>query len=141
MGFLIVKALHIISMVAWFAGLFYIWRLFVYHAETESEEVRKTLAVMERRLYKVIMTPAMIATIVFGLGLIHFQLDTLLSTYWFWVKLVLVTVLIGIHHMANMYRKKLLNGERFDSKRFRILNEMPTLILIAVVFLAVLKPF
>jgi putative membrane protein len=141
MLYLWVKAFHIISMVAWFAGLFYIWRLFVYHAETGSSEVKETLAIMERRLYRAIMNPAMLATLFFGLWLIHIRKDAILNSGWLWVKLVLVTILLGIHHLANSYRKRLLAGIVYNSKRFRILNEIPTLILIATVILAILKPF
>ncbi len=140
MLYLTFKALHFVALIAWFAGMFYIWRLFVYHAETDSEHVRKTLAVMEHRLYRIIMVPASTATLLFGLATLS-QVPALMQSAWIWVKLAFVAGLFALQFLANHYRKRLGAGERFDSKRFRILNEVPTLILIAVVLLAVFKPF
>ena len=137
--YLTLKALHIISLVAWFAGIFYIWRLFVYHAETNSEEVKKTLAIMEEKLYRIIMNPAMIATILFGSLLFYLQWNSFSSMIWIWTKISLVVLLIGLQHLANRYRKRLLLGEKFNSKQFRILNEVPTLLLFLIVFLVVFK--
>lgn len=141
MGYLWIKAFHIIFMVAWFAGMFYIWRLFVYHSETDSQEVKNTLTVMEKKLYRIIMTPAMILTVVFGLWMLFLRFDSFAGVYWIWLKLLFVTALIWLHFYSNSYRKKLVSGETFPSRRFRILNEVPTLILFAVVILAVIKPF
>ena len=141
MGYLWLKALHIISFVAWFAGMFYIWRLFVYHAETKSQEVRDTLAVMERKLYKIIMMPAATLTLVFGIWMLVLAWDAYYMRAWIWLKVSLVLVLLFLHFLSDYYRKKLLSGAVYNSKKFRILNEMPTLILFAVVILATLKPF
>jgi protoporphyrinogen IX oxidase len=132
--------MHIISLVAWFAGIFYIWRLFVYHSETESEDVRSTLSVMERKLYKYIMNPAMYSTILFGTLLFLELWEVYKNQFWIWAKIFLVSLLIGFQFLADSYRLKLLEGKRYNSKRFRILNEVPTLILIAVVYLVVFKP-
>lgn len=140
MLYLTFKALHFVALVAWFAGMFYIWRLFVYHAETDSDAVRETLAVMEGKLYRIIMVPASVATLCFGLATIS-QVPTVLQSAWIWVKLGFVAGLFALQFLANRFRKRLAAGERFDSKRFRMLNEVPTLILIVVVLLAVFKPF
>jgi putative membrane protein len=128
-------------MVAWFAGMFYIWRLFVYHAETSSEEVKKTLTVMENKLYKIIMTPAMIVTVTLGIWMILLKLDYFLSVTWIWIKLAAVTLLIVLHFMSASYKSRLQSGEAFHSKKFRMMNEIPTLILFIAVILAILKPF
>jgi len=141
MMYLWIKALHIISMVAWFAGIFYIWRLFVYHAETESEDVRKTLQIMERRLYFAIMMPAMIATVIFGLWLVILAWESFYQSGWLWTKIGLVFLVLGSHFMSDYYRRKLLEGRKYHSKIFRILNEVPTILLIVIVILVVLKPF
>ncbi|HMV44470.1 MAG TPA: protoporphyrinogen oxidase HemJ [Leptospiraceae bacterium] len=135
------KALHIISLIAWFAGIFYIWRLFVYHTETNSEDVKATLAIMERKLYTIIMRPAMFATLFFGFGLFYLQWNAFSNSIWIWLKIFLVILVVGQHHMANFYRKKLLEGVVYRSKKFRILNEIPTLLMILIVILVVFKPF
>ena len=141
MGYLWIKAFHLISLIAWFAGMFYIWRLFVYHSETDSQEVKNTLSIMEKKLYKIIMTPAMILTVTFGLWMLFLRLDSFLNVYWIWLKILIVCLLIGLHFSADYYRKLLLSGNEFPSRKFRIINEIPTLILFAVVILAVIKPF
>lgn len=142
--YLWMKALHIISLVAWFAAMFYIWRLFVYHCENPNSEVKAQLNIMAEKLIRIIMTPAMLSTVLFGLILIFVQYGTLErfgSAGWLHTKIALVLVLLYLHHLAYRYRKRLDAGEQFISKKFRILNEIPTLLLIAIVILAVLKPF
>lgn len=132
-----VKALHIIAVVSWFAGLFYLPRLFVYHADCEDEVGRKRFTLMERRLYKQIMNPAMMVTFILGLSLLA----------WFpvggWVvaKFVLVLVLIGFHVWCGRQINRLENGHGLSAKTYRLVNEIPTVLLIAIVFLVVLKPF
>ncbi len=135
------KAIHIIGLIAWFAGIFYIWRLFVYHVEATSEEVKSTLAVMERKLYKIIMVPAMIVTLIFGFAMLYLQWNAFAYTIWIWLKIFLVFLVIGQHHLANYYRKKLLEGVVYRSRKFRLWNEVPTLLMILIVILVVLKPF
>ena len=135
------RALHIVGFVAWFAGMFYIWRLFVYHAESESEAVKQTLDVMAEKLYRIIMRPASLFTLLCGLGTLWFRSDLLTASYWIYVKLALVAGLFAWQFLANQYRKRLLAREAIPSRRFRLMNEVPTLILLAVVFLAVFKPF
>ncbi|MCB1324631.1 MAG: CopD family protein [Spirochaetales bacterium] len=142
MVYLVSKSLHIIGFVAWFAAMFYIWRLFVYHAEARSEDVRQTLATMERRLYRAILVPASVFTLVFGFVTLYIRWDALAATYWIWIKLALVGGLLVLQQMAAYYRNQLLQGVTYaSSRRFRLLNEVPTLILIVIVLLAVLKPF
>lgn len=137
----ILKALHLISMVCWFAGLFYLPRLYVYWVDAPNKAASDMLSTMARKLYSYIMNPAMVATWGFGLWLLHLNPDWL-SQGWLHAKLTLVVLLTGYHHVLGAYRKKLVNGTCTKSGRFfRILNEVPTVILLIVVFLAVLKPF
>lgn len=139
--FLYIKALHIISMVAWFAGLFYLPRLFVYHASTSSIDTQNTFKIMERKLYKYIMTPAAILTTIFGLWmLIEYSWVVYKKQMWLHMKLGLV-VLLWIYHLycgklVNMFQ----NGRNyFSSKFYRFFNEIPTIFLISIVFLVVVK--
>lgn len=113
----------------------------MYHCETDSREVKDTLSVMEKKLYKIIMTPAMILTVFFGLWMLILRFDSFRNVYWIWIKLLFIIGLIYLHFLAGSYRRKLLQGIRYNSKKFRILNEVPTLILFIAVILAVLKPF
>ena len=141
MIYLWLKALHIISLIAWMAAMFYLPRLFVYHADAVAGgEPSETFKVMERRLYKAIMTPAMIATWIFGLALmIEVQAWT---QGWFHLKLLLVLVLSGLHGWLGVRLKGFANdSNRMSSRTFRIVNEVPTLLVIAIVILAVVKPF
>lgn len=141
--YLEIKALHIISVVAWMAGMFYLPRLFVYHAEARPHsEISETFKVMERRLLRVIINPAMIATFVFGGALLLIPGVVDWSEGWMHAKLLLVFVLSGVHGVLSRHRRAFSSDTNEKSPRyFRILNEVPTLILIAVVFLVVLKPF
>jgi len=134
-----VKALHIVFMVTWFAGLFYLPRLFVYHADTQDEAGRTRFKIMERKLYFGIMTPGALLTIAFGIWL---WLGYGISGAWLHAKLLLVAVLIGYH----LWCGKLVADFKFDRNRhshvwYRWFNEFPVLILIAVVILVVVKPF
>ena len=134
-----IKSIHIIFMVAWFAGLFYLPRLFVYHAMTEDTPGRERLKTMERRLYNGIMAPGAVLTIVFGTWL---WLGYGITGGWLHVKLALVAVLIAYH----LWCGKLLRDFRHernihDHVWYRWFNEFPTVILIAVVILTVVKPF
>jgi protoporphyrinogen IX oxidase len=138
--YLWMKAMHIISLIAWYAGIFYIWRLFVYHSMTESDDVRKTLEIMEKKLMRYIMMPAAVSTIFFGLILLMIQWHSISGTYWFWIKLVLVTLVLAQHFLAGYYRKKLAAGVKYNHVIFRYWNEFPTVLLIVIVILAVVKP-
>jgi len=134
-----IKVLHIISFISWFAGLFYLPRLYVYHVENaDHEHTRKTLEIMEYKLLKFIMNPAMIATWVFGVALIHY----VGTVGWLHAKITLVVILSAFHMYLGVVRKKLINEpSKYSSKYFRFINEVPTVILIIIVILVVVKPF
>ncbi|MGH8486396.1 MAG: protoporphyrinogen oxidase HemJ [Pseudomonas sp.] len=141
MLFLWIKALHIVSVVCWFAGLFYLPRLFVYHAQSEDSISKERFITMERKLYRGIMGPAMIATFVFGIWLLSLT-PGFLSQGWMHAKLTLVILLTGYHHMCGAQLKRFARGENTRSHVFyRWFNEVPVLILLAVVILVVVKPF
>ena len=141
-AYLWLKALHLIAMVSWFAGLFYMPRLFVYHTQTSDAEGRARFSTMEEKLYRIIMRPAMIATVVLGFALLALSWSTLAGTLWIWLKIVIVFGLIGYHHVCGSLIRRFAAGEAPHSERwFRVFNELPTLVLIVVVLLAVLKPF
>jgi len=142
MLYLWLKALHIIAMVCWFAGLFYLPRLFVYHAMSEDDTSRERFCVMERKLYRGIMLPSMIATLIFGVWLIGLNPGYYFSQGWMHAKLGLVVVLIGYQHLCGAQLKCFARGENQRSHVFyRWFNEAPVLVLLAVVILVVVKPF
>ncbi|NWG46708.1 MAG: protoporphyrinogen oxidase HemJ [Alphaproteobacteria bacterium] len=140
-GYFWLKALHIVAVVAWMAGLFYLPRLFVYHADAApGGEASETFKVMERRLLKAIMNPAMIATWVLGI-LTAFAIGAW-ADGWLHAKLLFVLVLTGVHHMLARDLKAFAADARPHGARYyRLLNEVPTLGLILIVLLVVLKPF
>ena len=142
--YLALKALHIISFTAWMAGLLYLPRLYVYHAEAKvGGELSETLKVMERKLLRFIMNPAMILTFILGIWLIVITgIGAPGSGAWIHAKLVLVLGLAGFHGMCASWRKKFANDANEKTHKFyRWMNEVPTVALILIVFLAVLKPF
>ncbi len=136
-----VKAFHIISVMAWMAGMLYLPRLFVYHcAAPVGSELSETFKVMERRLLRAIINPAMIASFVFGLWLVW--LGGWAFATWFQAKFVLVIIMTGVHGMLSRYRRDFAADQnRHSPKFYRIINEVPTLLMIVIVLLAVLKPF
>ncbi|MNT08436.1 hypothetical protein D3C72_1431790 [compost metagenome] len=141
MLYLWIKALHIVSVVCWFAGLFYLPRLFVYHAQSQDSISQERFVIMERKLYRGIMLPAMIASLVFGIWLLSLT-PGFLSQGWMHAKLTLVVLLIGYHHMCGAQLKRFARGENKRSHVFyRWFNEAPVLVLLAVVILVVVKPF
>ncbi|WP_375741596.1 protoporphyrinogen oxidase HemJ [Pseudomonas boanensis] len=141
MLYLWLKALHIIAIVCWFAGLFYLPRLFVYHAMSEDAASRERFIIMERKLYRGIMGPSMIATLVFGLWMLYLN-TSLFSQGWLHAKLTLVVLLIGYHHACGSLLKRFSRGENRRSHVFyRWFNEVPVLFLIAIVIMVVVKPF
>ena len=137
------KAFHIISFIAWMAGMLYLPRLFVYHcAVAPGSEASELFKVMERRLYKLIMTPAMLATFAFGIllaltpGLVDWHAG------WFYVKLVVVLGLGGVHGAMNKWRRGFLNDANAKPQRFyRIANEVPTVLMLVAVIMVVVQPF
>jgi putative membrane protein len=138
-----VKSLHIVSVVAWMAGLLYLPRLFVYHVDCPTGSNRAAmLAIMERRLLRGIMLPALGMT--YGFGLLLAATPGVVDWHraWFWAKLALVAALTAFHLLLAHWRRDLANGKVAHSARFyRTINEIPTVLLIAIVILVVVKPF
>ncbi len=135
-----VKAFHLIFMVCWFAGIFYLPRLFVNHAMTNDPSTRAQLAQMERKLYRFV-TPFMFLTLGFGLWLASYNLDYYLQSPWFLIKVGLVGLLIGYHFYCGAIVKRLADDSDQRSHVFyRFFNEFPVLILFAVIILVVVKP-
>jgi putative membrane protein len=137
-----VKAFHIIFMVAWFAGIFYLPRLFVNHAMAEEEDVRARLVLMERKLYRFI-TPWMLLTIIFGFWLLFdYAWAAYANMWWLHLKLVLVAALVGYHFYCGKLLRDLANNRcQYSHIWFRWFDELPVLVLFVVVILAVVKPF
>lgn len=139
-----VLSFHLIAIVAWFAALFYLPRLFVYHAyalEEGDDTGCQRFQVMERKLYRGIMVPAMVCVVVLGLWLVVLN-PAVLQQGWFYTKAALVVVLIGFHHMCLAHLKRFANGGKTRRHVFyRFFNEVPTIVLVAVVILTVVKPF
>ncbi len=139
---LLIKSFHIIAMVAWFAGLFYLPRLFAYHAATQLPEMQQQFAIMERRLFYAIMTPAAVVTILLGIWLAAINWERVSVAYWFWIKVILVAGLVIYHLLCEKYRRELATGKsQRTSKFYRAFNEIPTLLLIIIVLLVELQPF
>ncbi len=136
------KALHIISIICWMAGLLYLPRLFVYHVNAKkNSELDKTLQLMENRLLRIIMNPAMISSILFGsLNAYIYGFSAL--GYWFHLKMLFVVILAAYHGFLSRCRKNFVKGEnKYSEKFYRIINEIPSLLMVLIVFLVVLKPF
>ena len=140
--YLWIKALHIISVLAWAAGMLYLPRLFVYHADkSPGSEASEMLKVMERRLSHAIVNPAMIATFVFGALLLVTPNLIDWSTVWIYAKLVLVVIMLGLQRAFSRWRLDFEADRNARSARFyRVANEVPTLLLIAIVILVVVRP-
>ncbi|MFM7636918.1 MAG: CopD family protein [Crocinitomicaceae bacterium] len=145
MDYQVVKALHIIFVVSWFAGLFYIVRLFIYHVEALKEEEPKQsilvdqYRIMQRRLWWIITTPAMLLTLVFGIWMLVLN-PTLLKLGWMHLKLGFIVLLLIYHASCQVIMFRLANGEHtLTSAKLRVWNEVATLFLVAIVFIVVLK--
>ncbi len=141
-----IKAFHIIAVIAWMAGMLYLPRLFVYHCAAEKGSVQsETFKVMERRLLRGIINPAMIATWIFGLWLAWLGPDSRYGWFdagWLQAKLVFVLALSAVHGLLSRWRKDFAADRNRHSQRFyRIINEIPTILMIGIVLLVVLKPF
>ena len=139
-----VKALHVIAVISWMAGMLYLPRLFVYHAgAAPGSELSETLKVMERRLYKAIIVPAMAATWILGLTLVFaFDVIDLRTAHWLHAKFLLVVLLSGAHGAMSRWRKDFAADRNTRSPRFfRIANEVPTVLMVLIVLLVVIKPF
>ena len=141
--YLWIKALHVISVIAWMAGMLYLPRLFVYHVDAKPGSTQsETFKVMERRLLRAIINPAMIATWVFGLLLLAIDSPAIWASGWIWVKLAAVLAMSALHGFLARWRKDFAgDGNRRSARFYRVMNEVPTLFMIAIVILAVVKPF
>jgi putative membrane protein len=139
--YLWLKALHIVAVIAWMAGRFYLPRLFVYHSTTKpGSELSETFKMMERRLINFIMMPAMIVTWIVGIVLV-FQ-GQWLGAGWFHAKFVLVVLMTVLHGLfAHWVNEFSFDRNRYSEKTYRVINELPTLLLIVIVVLVVVKPF
>jgi len=135
------KALHVIAVIAWMAGMLYLPRLFVYHCAAEpGSKQSETFKVMERRLLQAIINPAMIATWLLGLGLAFCGGG--FAFHWLQAKILLVLALSGIHGLlAHWVRDFAADRNRHSQKFYRIINEIPAVLMVAIVILAVVKPF
>lgn len=136
-----VQGFHVIFMVCWFAGLFYLPRIFVYYAQAEADTTKRTLATMARKLYKFV-TPFMVLTVVFGLWRLSFQWEYYLTATWMQAKLAGVAFLIGYHIQCGVYMGRIDRGE--DQKThvfYRFFNEVPVLFLFAIVLFVYTRPF
>jgi putative membrane protein len=139
------KALHLIGIVVWFAGLFYLVRLFVYHAEAREQPepaqtiLKKQYELMEKRLYNIITTPGMAVTVAMALGLIYTE-PGILKSGWLHIKLSFVALLLIYHFYCGRIMRQLAKGEcQWTGQQFRALNEAPTILLVIIVLLAVFK--
>ncbi len=138
-----VKAFHIVAMVAWFCGLFYLPRLFVYHAMSEDNISHERFIVMERKLYKGITTPAMWVTIILGVWMLYDYAWTLyITSLWMQLKLGLVLLLLGYHHLCGYYLRLFAEGKNLHSHVFyRLFNEVPLFFLAFIIILVIVRPF
>lgn len=138
-----VKAFHIIFVVTWFSAMFYLPRLFVYHAMTEDKAGKERFKIMERKLYRGIMTPSALLTLIFGVWLLsYYSLEQIATMGWLHAKLTLVLLLFAYHGMCgSMVRKFAADKNERSHTYYRWFNELPVLALIAIVILVVVKPF
>ena len=141
-SYLLFKSLHLIAVISWMVGLLYLPRIFVYHVEnSEKKEATEIFETMEKRLYFYIMRPAMIATWLFGVILIYINGLDIFSQLWMHIKLALVIFLTIYHEYLGICLKSLkLKTNTKTSKFFRIINEVPTIILIFIIFIVIFKP-
>ena len=141
MSYDVIKALHLISVMSWMAGLLYLPRLFVYHAETTIGSVRaETFKVMERRLLKAIMNPAMILTFIFGFWMMY-ENPALFYEHWMQIKIVCVLLMAGCHGKFSKMRRMFETDQAvMNDKRYRIWNEVPTVLMIIIVVMVIVKP-
>ena len=139
--YLLFKSLHLIAVISWMAGLLYLPRIFVYHSEANHVSQKDVFKTMERKLYNYIMMPAMLLSWLFGILLIHSLGFTIFLEFWMKIKIVLVSILTYYHFLLGKYLNDFAkNNNQKSSKFFRIINEVPTIILIVVVFVVVFKP-
>ncbi len=140
--YLIIKSLHLIAVISWMAGLLYLPRIFVYHVENyEKKEATNIFEIMEKRLYNYIMRPAMLFSWIFGIILIYLNGLDVLSNLWMQIKLALVIILSGYHEYLGKCLMSLKNRTNTKTAKFyRYINEAPTILLILIVFVVIIKP-
>ena len=144
-AYLLFKSIHLIAVISWMAGLLYLPRIFVYHSEAitknKSEDLASTFKIMERRLFIYIMNPAMIVSWIFGVLLIHIIGVDSLSFFWLQLKLLFIITLTIYHFYLFHCLKKFADDKNLNTSKFyRIINEIPTILLIAIIFVVVFKP-
>ena len=139
--YLLFKSLHLIAVISWMAGLLYLPRIFVYHTEADHESQKNIFKIMERKLYNFIMMPAMLLSWIFGVLLIHSIGFSAFSELWMQIKTISVILLTYYHFTLGKYLNDFaLDNNQKSSRFFRIYNEIPTIILIVVIFVAIFKP-
>ena len=139
--YLLFKSLHLIAVISWMAGLLYLPRIFVYHSEAHHDSQREIFKVMEKRLYNYIMMPAMLLSWLFGILLIHSLGFSIFLELWMQIKTAAVIILTYYHFTLGKYLKDFsINNNQKTSRFFRIYNEIPTIILILVIFVVIFKP-
>ena len=139
--YLLFKSLHLVAVISWMAGLLYLPRIFVYHSEAFHDSQKQIFKTMERRLYNYIMMPAMLLSWVFGVLLIHSLGFNVFQELWMQIKIIAVVILTYYHFMLGKYLHDFAIDNNHKSPKFyRIINEVPTIILIVVVFVVVFKP-
>ena len=140
-SYLLFKSLHLIAVISWMAGILYLPRIFVYHSENNNEIISNVFKTMERKLFYYIMTPAMVLSWLFGLVLIHEIGFAQLGSLWLQLKLILVIILTGYHfYLGSLLNQFNLDQIRKSSKFYRYINEIPTLLLILIIFIVIFKP-
>ena len=140
-SYLLFKSLHLIAVISWMAGLLYLPRIFVYHSENNNEIISSVFKTMERKLFYYIMTPAMVLSWVFGLALIHEIGFQQLASLWLQIKLILVSLLTIYHfYLGALLGQFKLNQNKKTSKFYRYINEIPTLLLVLIIFIVIFKP-
>ena len=139
--YLLFKSLHLIAIISWLAGLLYLPRIFVYHSQTNSQDVKETFKIMERKLFLYIMNPAMILSWLSGFILIHSIGLQSFKEFWLLTKIILVLSLTLYHfYLFNCLKRFSTDENHRTTKFYRIINEVPTILLIAIIFLVVFKP-
>ena len=139
--FLFFKSLHLIAIISWLAGLLYLPRIFVYHSEATDESQKDIFKIMERKLYNYIMMPAMMLSWLFGILLLQNISFSVFFELWMQIKIVAVTILTYYHFTLGTYLNDFaINNNNKTSRFFRIYNEIPTIILIVVIFVVIFKP-
>ena len=139
--YLLFKSIHLIAVISWMAGLLYLPRIFVYHSENSNEIITTVFKTMERKLFYYIMTPAMVLSWLFGLLLIHEIGFNQLANFWLQLKMILVILLTAYHfYLGFLLNKFKIDQNNKSSKFYRYINEIPTLLLILIIFIVIFKP-